>query len=66
MPARVEFSLTPLGRTLVRLLVDIKDWAEANIESVLAAQQAYDRARAAPEEASPGPGRVIRLTSRAA
>jgi DNA-binding HxlR family transcriptional regulator len=65
VPARVEYSLTPLGRTLVRLLADIKDWAEANIEAVLAAQIAYDQAQAAPE-APPGPARVVRLSTRAA
>jgi DNA-binding HxlR family transcriptional regulator len=65
VPARVEYSLTPLGRTLVRLMADIKDWAEANIQAVLGAQQAYDRAQQAPDAAQ-GPVRVIRLASRAA
>jgi DNA-binding HxlR family transcriptional regulator len=65
VPARVEYSLTPLGRTLVRLMADIKDWAEANIEVVLAAQQAYDRAQQqAPDQK--GPVRLVRLATRAA
>jgi DNA-binding HxlR family transcriptional regulator len=66
VPARVEYSLTPLGRTLVRLLSDIKNWAEANIETVLAAQAAYDNTQNQPEEAPSGPARVIRLSTRAA
>ena len=44
VPARVEYSLTPLGQTLVQVLAQIKQWAEGNIETVLAAQQAYDQA----------------------
>jgi hypothetical protein len=49
----------------VFLLADIKNWAEANIEAVLAAQNAYDQAQEAPGEAR-GPARVVRLSSRAA
>lgn len=66
VPARVEYSLTPLGRTLVRLLSDIKQWAETNIGSVLAAQQAYDAGQAAPEQEEQSRVRVVRFTSRAA
>jgi DNA-binding HxlR family transcriptional regulator len=65
VPLRVEYSLTPLGATLVSILVQIKDWAEGNIEAVLAAQRAYDLA--AGQAAQPqGPARVVRLASRAA
>jgi hypothetical protein len=49
----------------VFLLADIKNWAEANIEAVLAAQNAYDKAQEAPGEAH-GPARVVRRSSRAA
>ena len=65
VPARVEYSLTPLGATLVHLLAEIRNWAEANIERVLAAQKAFDGAQSQPQ-ATQGPVRVIRLTSRAA
>ena len=66
VPARVEYSLTSLGRTLVRLLAQIKDWSESNIEAVLAAQKAYDQAQQQAPEQPTGPARIVRLTSRAA
>ena len=43
VPVTVEYSITPLGQTLAEKLVGITEWAEANIEAVLAAQQRYDR-----------------------
>jgi DNA-binding HxlR family transcriptional regulator len=42
VPPKVEYALTPLGHTLVKLLDDIRVWAERNIEDVLAAQDTYD------------------------
>jgi len=42
VPPKVEYALTPLGRTLVDLLDAIRTWSEANIEDVLKAQTAYD------------------------
>ena len=42
VPPKVEYSLTPLGQTLIDLLDVIKNWSEGNIEYVLEAQQAYD------------------------
>jgi len=36
-PIRVDYSLTPLGQN-----VQLKEWAETNIEQVLAAQIMYD------------------------
>lgn len=65
VPARVDYSLTPLGRTLLRVMAEVKDWAESNIETVLAAQKAYDAARQAVDQPE-GAVRVVRLTSRAA
>jgi DNA-binding HxlR family transcriptional regulator len=43
MPPKVEYSLTPLGRTPVDLLQSIRSRSETHIEEVLAAQEAYDR-----------------------
>ncbi len=43
VPVTVEYSLTPLGETLVGPLSAIRDWAEEHIEEVLVA-----RARQAP------------------
>jgi DNA-binding HxlR family transcriptional regulator len=65
VPLRVEYSLTPLGATLVNGLVQIKDWAEGNIEAVLAAQRAYDQAAGQPVQPQ-APAKVVRLASRAA
>lgn len=43
IPPKVEYSLTPLGRTLIDLLDAIRVWAEGHIETVLEAQAAYDQ-----------------------
>lgn len=42
VPPKVEYKLTPLGRTLVKLLDGIRTWSETNIEEVLQAQTMYD------------------------
>jgi DNA-binding HxlR family transcriptional regulator len=42
VPPKVEYSLTPLGRTLVGLLESLRTWSEHHIESVIEARQAYD------------------------
>jgi DNA-binding HxlR family transcriptional regulator len=42
VPPKVEYSLTPLGRTLVSVLDAIRGWSETHIEEVLAAQDSYD------------------------
>jgi DNA-binding HxlR family transcriptional regulator len=42
VPVTVEYSLTPLGRTLTETVSALAHWAEHNIEAVLAAQAAYD------------------------
>lgn len=42
VPPKVEYSLTPLGRTLIGLLDAIRVWAETHIGAVLDAQRAYD------------------------
>lgn len=41
VPVRVDYALTPLGRTIVPVLRALKDWSEAHIEEVLAARDAY-------------------------
>lgn len=42
-PLRVEYSLTPLGRTIAEPLVALFVQLESQMPAVLAAQQAYDR-----------------------
>lgn len=44
VPVTVEYSITPLGLTLKSTVEALTDWAEQNIEAVLAAQRAYDGA----------------------
>ena len=43
VPPRVEYSLTPLGETLIRILAELCAWAEEHIEEVEAARRDYDR-----------------------
>ena len=47
VPVTVEYSITPLGNTLAEKLATVTQWAEQNIEAVLAAQALYDGGRAA-------------------
>jgi len=42
VPVRVDYALTPLGRTLVPVLGALKDWSETHIEQVLGAREAFD------------------------
>ena len=42
VPVTVEYSITPLGRTLSETVEALARWAETHIEGVLAAQRAYD------------------------
>lgn len=40
-PPRVEYGLTPLGRTLVEALTVLRDWADAHYHEVEAARRRY-------------------------
>jgi len=42
VPVTVEYSLTPLGKTLTKPLAAIRAWAEEHIEEVLAARERYE------------------------
>jgi DNA-binding HxlR family transcriptional regulator len=42
VPVRVDYELTPLGRTLLPVMRAIKVWAEAHIEEVESARAEYD------------------------
>lgn len=44
VPVTVEYALTPLGRTLTKTVSALTHWAEHNMDAVLAAQVAYDKA----------------------
>ena len=42
VPVRVEYELTPLGRTLIEPLAALTQWAETHRDSILTARAAYD------------------------
>ncbi|BDA63536.1 winged helix-turn-helix transcriptional regulator [Actinomyces capricornis] len=42
VPARVEYSLTPLGRSVLEPMAALRAWAEAHAGEVLEARAAYD------------------------
>lgn len=46
VPVRVDYALTPLGRTLMPLVAHIKEWAECHMDEVAAARTEYDAAPA--------------------
>ncbi|MFB8171830.1 winged helix-turn-helix transcriptional regulator [Kitasatospora purpeofusca] len=43
-PPRVEYALTPLGRTLLGPMDALCDWSRANLAELLAAREASERA----------------------
>ena len=44
VPVTVEYSITPLGRTLAEALAPLTGWASDHIGEVLQARERYDRA----------------------
>jgi DNA-binding HxlR family transcriptional regulator len=42
VPPRVEYTITPLGKTLCAPIRAIREWAETHIEQVSTAQNNYD------------------------
>ncbi|MEV0635692.1 helix-turn-helix domain-containing protein [Streptomyces sp. NPDC050619] len=42
-PPRVEYALTPLGRTLVPLLDAARTWSDTHLPHLLAARRAHER-----------------------
>lgn len=53
VPVRVDYRLTPLGRSLLPVMAAVKAWAEEHIEEVRTARLDYDRDTAEPPV--PGP-----------
>lgn len=47
VPVRVDYELTDLGRTLVPVVLAVKEWAEGHMDSVHAARAEYDAVRTA-------------------
>lgn len=46
VPPRVDYDLTPLGRSLVGPLRGLSAWAQVNLPKVAEARQAYDQSEA--------------------
>lgn len=44
VPPRVEYALTDLGKSLIKPIAVIAEWAEVNVGRITAAQEAYDDA----------------------
>jgi DNA-binding HxlR family transcriptional regulator len=42
VPVTVTYELTGLGRSLLQVVAQLKDWAESHMDSVLAARASYD------------------------
>ncbi|QDY80039.1 winged helix-turn-helix transcriptional regulator [Streptomyces qinzhouensis] len=53
VPVRVDYRLTPLGRSLLPVMAAVKAWAEDHIEEVRTARLGYDRAAAEPPVSGP-------------
>ncbi|MFI7596348.1 winged helix-turn-helix transcriptional regulator [Actinoplanes sp. NPDC049681] len=53
VPPRVDYELTPLGRSLLGLVDALKQWAENHIADVVEARDAYD-ARATSQSSAVG------------
>lgn len=45
VPVTVEYSITPLGKTLADVVGALTQWAEDNADAILAARKKYYRAR---------------------
>lgn len=48
VPVRVDYALTPLGRSLLPVVAKIKSWAETHMDRVLLARAEHDAKRPAP------------------
>jgi DNA-binding HxlR family transcriptional regulator len=49
VPPKVEYTLTPLGRSLTAPLFALYEWADEHMADVVAAREAYDRRTGAGE-----------------
>jgi DNA-binding HxlR family transcriptional regulator len=46
VPPRVEYRLTPMGRTLVGPVESVVEWTTGHLDEIEAARSSYDRAQA--------------------
>ncbi len=52
VPPRVEYELTPLGRDLLKPVLQVADWASKNAGAIEKARAQYDRSGKSAEEAA--------------
>ena len=45
VPPKVEYSLTPLGRSLVGILEEVRAWVKDNMSKIQGAEARYDQSR---------------------
>ncbi|MEV6769530.1 helix-turn-helix domain-containing protein [Nocardia sp. NPDC051030] len=43
VPVRVDYTLTPMGLTLMPILTQLKEWSESHMDEVLSARADFDR-----------------------
>ena len=43
VPIRTDYELTPRGHSLLRIVFEMKDWAEENMDDVAASRMEHDR-----------------------
>jgi DNA-binding HxlR family transcriptional regulator len=48
IPPRVDYALTPMGRTLLETIGQLVTWTDSHLPEIEAARAAYDARRAAP------------------
>jgi len=67
VPPRVEYTLTPLGHSLVKVLDTVRDWANRHAGDVMTARERFARSRALnAASGTRGPGaraRSVRATA---
>jgi len=42
IPPKVEYSLTEVGKSLIKILLNVQEWSEENVEYITASRSAYD------------------------
>ncbi len=56
IPPRVDYELTPMGRTLLQTIEQLIDWADSHVADIHAAQTAYDGRHAQDAADAPSAG----------
>jgi len=50
VPPRVDYTLTPLGKSLGDVIMGLQRWADDNITAVMTAQARYDKVTSSPDD----------------